>query len=100
MRYEFLPIGEHDYKALIREYWDEETHSSEYSYATHWLVAIFCFDQNSLRTNTFPCSGDGSASTLSPVRITDFGRIPRHMKDVIDEFEAMIDRMQNDVFWD
>jgi len=50
---------------------------SGYSYATHWLIAVYCFNKNGLRILTFLSlvSSDGSSPTISPVRIFDYGRL-------------------------
>jgi len=50
----------------VGEYWVEEMWVSEYSFAIHWFIAVNCFDKDSLRILTFPCSSDGSSSTISP----------------------------------
>lgn len=101
LRYEFLPMGEHDYNALNREYWDEVNQKGEYFYATHWLVAIYCYDHNSLRINTIPCSSDGSSPTISPVQITTSLEKDYYpsMVEMSKMFDDKLKKMKNDSFW-
>lgn len=98
LRYSLLPMGENDYRLLNNEYWVEEMQVSEYSYATHWFIAVYCFDKDSLRILTFPCSSDGSNSTISPVRICDYGHSPCKAT-VFKDFEKVKLQILNDNYW-
>ncbi len=98
LRYSLLPMGEHDYRLLNNEYWDEEMQVSEYSYATHWFIALYCSNKNKLRILTFPCSGDGSSATISPVRICDYAH-PVCKATVFQDFEKVKQQMLNDSYW-
>lgn len=62
---------------------------------------IYCYDHNSLRINTIPCSSDGSSPTISPVQITT--SLEKDYYPSIVEMSNMFDdklkRMKNDSFW-
>jgi len=98
LRYSLLPMGEQDYRLLNNEYWDEKMQVSEYSYATHWFIAVYCFNKNSLRILTFPCSSDGSSSTISPVRICDYGCLACKAT-VFKDFGKVKQQILNDSYW-
>ncbi|MNI30635.1 hypothetical protein D3C73_844880 [compost metagenome] len=98
LKYSFLPIGERDYKSLSSEYWNEETQVSDYSFASHWLIAVYCFDYNSFRILTFPCLSDGSSPSISPARIVDFGLLPCK-DDVYAGFEEISQQILRDDYW-
>ncbi|MBB3151691.1 hypothetical protein FHS16_001737 [Paenibacillus endophyticus] len=98
LKYSLLPIGDHDYKSLISEYWDEENQISDYSFASHWLIAVYCFDYNSFRILTFPCSSDGNSPTISPVRIADFGRLSSN-EGAYAGFDEASQQILNDIYW-
>ena len=99
LRYSLLPMGERDYKLLNNEYWDEGMQVSEYSYATHWFIALYCINKNRFRILSFPCASDGSSPTISPVRIFDYDR-PGCKVTVFKDFEKEKQQILNDNYWD
>ncbi|MDQ0885924.1 hypothetical protein QFZ81_001012 [Paenibacillus sp. V4I9] len=92
-------MGKNDYNALCKEYWDDTTGKSEYTYATHWLIAL-CYYNQFPRIITVPCASDGSSPSISPVRITLLGdQFQTPLNFALDLLKKQINEILNDVFW-
>ncbi|SES46075.1 hypothetical protein [Psychrobacillus sp. OK032] len=92
IRYEFLPIGERDKFALT---YDEIT--PDYSYATHWLIEAFVWEDSS-QLRIFACSKNGGTSSISPVQMIIFS--DNDVEQILNTFKKVFEDMKSDKFWD
>ena len=100
LRYDWIPIGAKDYEALCREYWVDEARTSEYTYATHWLITLVYYDHIVPRIFITPTASDGSSPSNSPVRMEIFDRnyLPS-LDSVLLIYNQLVQTMLNDESW-
>lgn len=90
--YEFLPIGKQDRRAL-----DMDELIPDYSFATHWLIEAYAWNDSS-QVRIFPCTENGGTTNISPLQIVLSDG--NNVKDVKKDFKLVVEAIRNDHFWE